>query len=263
MPIPVTQTLASRVRTLSFAVLAWCLPSAASACEAVSHDGAPYVVCAFEPAEAARLRLFWKSDGGHPFRSFGALRDDLAKRGETLEFAMNAGMYQADTTPVGLYVEAGATLHKANRADAPASARPVPNFYKKPNGIFFIGPDGAGILETGAYLKAAPDARYATQSGPLLVIDGALHPAFIDGSDDRKPRNGVGVRPDGTVVFAIADEPVNFHDFASLFRDRLSCPNALFLDGGSASGLYHKATNRDDFPPWEGYGPMVGLTRGP
>ena len=153
--------------------------------------------------------------------------------------------------------------HKANRTDAPASARPVPNFYKKPNGIFFVGPDGAGILETGAYLDAAPAARYATQSGPLLVIDGALHPAFIDGSDDRKPRNGVGVRPDGTVVFAITDERVNFHDFASLFRDRLGCPNALFLDGGSASGLYHRASGRDDFPPWEGYGPMIGLTSGP
>ena len=235
--------------------------AAAAACEGLTENGAPYRVCTIAPEDAARLRLFWKNADGQPFRSFGALRNDLAARGETLDFAMNAGMYQANTTPVGLYVEDGKTLRQANRADAPAAARPVPNFYKKPNGVFYVGPNGAGILETGAYLAKKPETRFATQSGPLLVVDGKLHPAFIDGSKDRKPRTGVGVRPDGSVVFAIADAPVNFHDFASLFRDRLGSPNALFLDGGSAAGLFDRSADRDDFPPWEGYGPIVGLAK--
>lgn len=246
----------------ALSVLALVLPlpaAAAAACEALTETGTSYRVCTIPKEDVHRLRLFWKNADGQPFRSFGALRNDLAARGETLAFAMNAGMYQADTTPVGLYVEDGKTLRHANRANAPASARPVPNFYKKPNGVFYVGPRGASILETGAFLEESPEARFATQSGPLLVIDGKLHPAFIDGSKDRKPRTGVGVRPDGAVVFAIADVPVNFYDFASLFRDRLGTPNALFLDGGSAAGLFDRSAERDDFPPWEGYGPIVGL----
>jgi len=47
------------------------------------------------------------------------------------------------------------------------------------------------------------------------------------------------------VRFAISDEPVTFYEFASLFRDRLKCPEALFLDG-SISSLYAPALERDD-----------------
>jgi uncharacterized protein YigE (DUF2233 family) len=172
---------------------------------------------------------------------------------------MNAGMYQANLTPVGLLVENGKELRKANRFDAPASLKPVPNFYKKPNGIFFVDGDKVGVMETEAFLAERPQVAFATQSGPLLVIDGAIHPAFIPGSSDLNPRNGVGVSAPGQVHFAISEEPVNFHDFARFFRDRLGCRNALFLDGGSASGLFARELGRNDWPPWEGYGPIVGV----
>jgi uncharacterized protein YigE (DUF2233 family) len=78
----------------------------------------------------------------------------------------------------------------------------------------------------------------------MLVIDGRLHPRFDRDSASLKARNGVGVRADGKVMFAISQGEVSFDTFARLFRDGLNCPNALFLDGGSASSLYAPSLNR-------------------
>ena len=137
----------------------------------------------------------------------------------------------------------------------------MPNFYKKPNGVFFLDDAGAGILPTEAFLKRREKVRYATQSGPMLVIRNMLHPAFIPGSTDRKRRSGVGVCEGDTVRFAISEGLVNFHDFARFFRDELKCPNALFLDGGRGAGIYVPAMDREDLSGHGGYGPIVGLVQ--
>ena len=108
----------------------------------------------------------------------------------------------------------------------------------KPNGIFYISGGNAAVAETQAFLKQRPQADLATQSGPMLVMNGRLHPRFNRGSTSLKLRSGVGVRADGKVIFAISQEAVSFDSFARLFRDGQSCPNALFLDGGSVSSLY-------------------------
>ncbi|HSP23971.1 MAG TPA: phosphodiester glycosidase family protein, partial [Saliniramus sp.] len=153
---------------------------------------------------------------------------------------MNAGMYHADMTPVGLYVEGGAELSAVNTDDG------FGNFFLKPNGVFFIGTDGqAGVMETEAYAQAGIAPQFATQSGPMLVIEGELHPRFIEDSDSYRRRNGVGVRENGAIVFAISDGLVNFHHFARLFRDELSIENALYFDG-TMSSLYAPNLGRAD-----------------
>jgi uncharacterized protein YigE (DUF2233 family) len=117
------------------------------------------------------------------------------------------------------------------------------------------------VVESRAYGANPPECRYASQSGPMLVIDGALHPRFLPQSPSRYIRNGVGVSADGTVAyFAISNEPVNFTEFAGLFRDTLDTPDALYFDG-SISRLYAPELGRDDF----GFamGPMVGTVVGP
>ena len=101
----------------------------------------------------------------------------------------------------------------------------------KPNGVFWIGDGAAGVTETSRYLANPPAARYATQSGPMLIVDGKIHPKIQPSGTSAKIRNGVGVSDTGAVVFAIAEEPVTFDAFARLFRDGLGCANALFLDG--------------------------------
>lgn len=218
-------------------------------CRAVNYRGHGYVACAFAPGEDD-IRLFHADAAGAPYRHFSRLKEALARRGETLVFAMNAGMYDEDNAPIGLYVENGVEKKRANTNDGPG------NFHLKPNGVFFIAKGAAGVVETGAYLETARDVLYATQSGPMLVIDGALHPRFLEESDSLKRRNGVGVRRDGRVVFAIADDPVTFHEFATFFRDEMQTPNALFLDG-SISRLYAPAMQRDD--AGAAMGPIVGV----
>jgi uncharacterized protein YigE (DUF2233 family) len=52
---------------------------------------------------------------------------------------------------------------------------------------------------------------------------------------------------------------VNFNDFALFFRDSLGCRNALFLDGGAASGLYAPGLGRNDAPGHGGYGPIMAV----
>ena len=114
----------------------------------------------------------------------------------------------------------------------------IPNFFKKPNGVFYIGYGTAGILETERFLAERPKANFATQSGPMLIIDGAIHPAFIVNSTDRKMRNGVGVTSPTEVHFVITKDRVSFYEFARFpRRPRLQeCPLSRRRRG--APGLY-------------------------
>jgi uncharacterized protein YigE (DUF2233 family) len=59
------------------------------------------------------------------------------------------------------------------------------------------------------------------------------------------------------VHFVITKARVNFYEFARFFRDDLGCNDALFLDGGIASGLYAPELGRDDAPGHGGYGPII------
>ncbi|PDT15532.1 hypothetical protein CO670_17320 [Rhizobium sp. J15] len=230
----------------------------AEPCQPQSFEGADYIVCTVAPDKAG-LRLFWKGADGEPYRYFSSLAEALQAEGRRLVFAVNAGMYRQDFSPLGLYVENGKELKPANTAKTDGSAGPVPNFYKKPNGVFFLDEAGARILPTAEFLKRRPAARFATQSGPMLVVSGKLNPIFIPGSTDRTRRNGVGTCVGGTVRFVISEDSVNFYDFARLFRDQLQCRDALFLDGGRGVGLYDPALGRNDRSWHGGYGPILGL----
>lgn len=232
--------------------------TSALSCRTDTVEGVGYVICSIDPS-TARPRLFWKNADGQPYRTFANVAQAVAAEGKTLTFAMNAGMYADDFTPMGLHVEDGKELRPANRIEMKPSAGIVPNFYKKPNGVFFLDERGGGILPTDVFLKRRVKAAFATQSGPMLVMDGKSNPIFIPGSKDRTRRSGVGICEGGVVRFAISDDPVNFHDFARLFRDDLKCPDALFLDGGRGAGIYVRAMDREDWSGHGGYGPIVGL----
>lgn len=246
---------------IAFILLALGAASGTASADCVSEDFADnaYVICRFDLAEDD-LRFFWKDPAGRVYGTFTALSGHLEGEGQRLAFATNGGMYGDDYAPIGLYVEDGQRLAAANTTSADPDVKPIPNFYKKPNGIFYVAKDGtAGVMETGAFLKAKPEVRYATQSGPLLVVDGALHPMFIPGSSDLNPRNGACAPTPTTVAFAITGGSVNFHDFGTMFRDHLGCRDALFLDGGSASALYSPELGRNDGPGHGGFGPIIGV----
>jgi uncharacterized protein YigE (DUF2233 family) len=200
-------------------------------CRAMEYERSAYTVCEVDLRQQT-IRLYWQRPDGTPYAYLSALPRALQGEAGKLLFATNAGMFDPALKPVGLYVEQGRELVHANTRSG------YGNFHMKPNGIFYLSADRAAVAETGAFLKQRPRAELATQSGPMLVINGRVHPRFDRRSTSLKARTGVGVRADGKVIFAISQEEVSFDAFARLFRDGLHCPNALFLDGGSAASLY-------------------------
>jgi uncharacterized protein YigE (DUF2233 family) len=137
------------------------------------------------------------------------------------------------------------------------TARGSGNFFLQPNGVFLLTASGAQVVETSKYSAVHGPVLLATQSGPLLLLHNQLHPAFLPQSTSRLYRNGVGVPDPGTALFAITEGPVNFHEFATFFRDTLHCPDALFLDG-TLSSLYATKLHRSDYHM--PLGPIIGVT---
>lgn len=178
----------------------------------------------YQVRDHRQIRLFWKNKKGQRYANFTNLNTELRTMGDSLLFAMNGGMYMPDHRPQGLYIEAGKTLQTIDKGQGKG------NFYMRPNGIFLIDNEGAKVVETTKFDQDT-STIFATQSGPMLLIDGAIHPAFNEGSKNVHIRNGVGIADDGSVVFAISNKPINFYDFASLFKEKYGCRNALYLDG--------------------------------
>lgn len=219
-------------------------------CRSDAFEDVRYTICEVDAGTDA-LELFLYDDTGAPLGQFSNINRALAPENRQLVFAMNAGMYHDDRAPVGHYVEDGQEIMRVIENAGPG------NFGLLPNGVFCLREGRADVFETSAFVAAAPSCSDATQSGPMLVIDGALHPRFLEDGTSKFIRNGVGTSEDGQrVVFAISDEPVNFYDFGRLFRDHLELPNALYFDG-KISRLYAPALGRSDF----GFslGPIVGV----
>ena len=222
-----------------------------AACEEQAFEKSRFTVCRYDPA-SHRLEMFAEARDGTPLRSFEKLEAHLGKRASDLLFAMNAGMFDEDGRPIGLYVEAG------NRTRPINLRRGGGNFHLMPNGVFAINRQGKTlVMPSEGFAASNPAVEWATQSGPMLVIEGKLHPAFDQNGESLHVRNGVGACRGGVAWFAISDEPVSFGRFARLFKDKLHCRNALFLDG-AVSSLWEAGVRQDQRAP---LGPMVAVFR--
>ena len=201
------------------------MPATGAECRSETYRDDAYTICEVD-LTVERRELFLADDDGKAFGHFGTLDNALKEQGLKLGFATNAGMYHDDRRPVGHYVENGVEVQRVIPNAGPG------NFGLLPNGVLCLRDGRADVIETLTFIEHAPACRSATQSGPMLVIDGALHPRFLVDSTSRYIRNGVGTSRDGTrAVFVISDSVVTFHAFGSLFRDHLKLPNALYFDG--------------------------------
>lgn len=214
-------------------------------CRLSEFEGDEFIVCKADTS-AHRISLHLKDLSGKPWQEMKRFASAMRPL-----FAMNAGMYHSDLSPVGLYAEEGHIIAPVEVRDGPG------NFYIQPNGIFSISRDGTALVETTEiFMHSGRDIWSATQSGPMLVIDGAINVRFEPNGTSRHVRNGVGIDTSGGAVFAISREPVSFGRFARLFRDELRCRNALYLDGAiSAFAAGAEVQEGGSFP----VGPIVAV----
>lgn len=222
-----------------------------AACRTLTFEDTEFVDCIAEPGRQD-VALVLDGPDGEPLRGLAALKASRKPGDPPVAFAMNAGMFDEDGDPIGLYMEPGDERQALNRRKGPG------NFHLLPNGVFSVEADGWHVRTTDDYAaRTGPRPRYATQSGPMLVIGGKLHPQISADGPSRYIRNAVGIDAQGRAHFVISDAPVSFGLLARLYRDRLGCADALFLDG-SVSALWDPAANRlDDNGP---LGPLVLVT---
>jgi uncharacterized protein YigE (DUF2233 family) len=234
-------------KTMMACALALC--SLTVLAQGAAEPDARFTVVRIDPARQ-HLQLFLDDGHGAPLNSFARLAAMLQARHQHLNFAANAGMYHPDFAPVGLLVQNGKQVAPLNLDDG------VGNFFMKPNGVFLVSDAGPQVVAAADYAALAGTVRLATQSGPLLLQHGVIHPAFNPQSQSRYIRNGVGVAG-GKAIFVISNHAVTFHEFAVFFRDNLHCSDALYLDG-AVSSLYSTALGRNDAAAR--LGPMFGVT---
>ncbi|WP_227687544.1 phosphodiester glycosidase family protein [Psychrobacter immobilis] len=218
-----------------------------------------YSICRIDTnalnSERYSLQLFWQSSASEqPLLTFDNVVATLPDN-QTLSFAMNAGMYNENYAPIGYTVIDGKEIRALNTKEGGG------NFHLLPNGVLWWDKSGkVKITESNALNEQLESGEaqpwYATQSGPMLVINNEIHPQFNPDSTSLKLRNGAGVCSDGSIQFVNSDEPVTFYQFAALFKDDLNCANALFLDGGIASALYAPSIATHDKKEM---GVMIGL----
>lgn len=237
------------IRAVVLVIFLFAPTTSGAQCDTVLFDGAEFTACEVDLTEAD-VRLFLRDETGAVLGTFGRV-DDILPQGARLGVAMNAGMFHEDRSPVGLYVEDGEEEMRIITSDGPG------NFGLLPNGVLCLRDGEAAVIESRAFEQSRPTCLHATQSGPMLVIDGDLHPRFLRDSDSLNIRNGVGVNAAGDRMWmVISDQAVNFHHFARFFRDYLQTPNALYFDG-RVSRLYAPDIGRSDlgFP----VGPILGV----
>ncbi len=196
------------------------------------------------------VKLYWKDEKGKSIKSLQNLKDHLDSQNKNLLFAMNGGMYLPDGSPQGLFIHEHKTLTQIDTTSGNG------NFSMKPNGIFYLMADNTPHVCATSDFIDNDQIKYATQSGPMLIINGQIHPAFQKGSPNLNIRNGVGILPNNKIIFAISKTEINFYEFAEFFLN-LGCQNALYLDGFVSRAYYPKGNCIQTDGQ---FGVMIGVT---
>jgi uncharacterized protein YigE (DUF2233 family) len=213
--------------------------SLSGACRSAVFEGSEFTNCVATPGHET-IRTYLTTPGDQPLRSLGQLKTLLGTEAGKVAFAMNAGMFDDAGLPIGYYVEKGVRSKKLNRNKG------VGNFHLLPNGVFSVEADGWHIRTSDAFADTVNKRpSFATQSGPMLVIDGKFHPDIAENGPSINIRNAIGIDSEGRAHFVISEVPVSFGRLARFMRNSLKCTNALYLDG-SVSALWYSAGNRLD-----------------
>lgn len=208
-----------------------------------------FVIFTVNP-QVENISFYWKDNDGRILKSIDNLKKYVEREDKNLKFAMNGGMFEKNNLPKGLYIEDFKILNTIDTLSGEG------NFYLNPNAIFYLTKNNdAELIETEKF-KYNSNIKYATQSGPMLLINNKINPIFKKDSKNLNIRNGVGLLKDGKVVFMMSKKEINFYNFAYQFKE-LGCTKALYLDGFVSRSYYPKGNwiQKDG-----DFGVMIGIT---
>ncbi len=224
-------------------------PQVASACKPATFEGVTLTHCIADPAKH-RIDMALAPRSGDDFGTLKGWAKGVDA--STVAFAMNGGMYGDDLRAVGYFVSGSDRLSELDTGSGDG------NFYLKPNGVFYGSGGEWRILSSDVFLRTVGTRpQFGTQSGPMLVIDGKLHPEITENGPSRQIRNAVGVDGKGVAHFVISEAPLSFGQLARYYRDELKVANALYLDG-NVSSLWDPASSRMD---GRRVGPILVVTK--
>lgn len=195
-----------------------------------------YAVVEVPSGEVKNIQMFYKDQSGNRFWNIWNVKQSVEKQGKQLVFAMNGGMYTPLYKPVGLFIDHGKEIQPINLKNGDN------NFCWKPNGVFAIDNSGKAQVIVSEKFNSS-NINYATQSGPMVLINGKMHDGF-EKSASMYIRNAVGVKSNGDVFFCISLKAVTFQQLAE-FMLKNNCVNALYFDG-SVSEMYCPQNNQWD-----------------
>ncbi|MBU2326907.1 MAG: hypothetical protein KJ755_06030, partial [Alphaproteobacteria bacterium] len=122
------------------------LPTLAhAACDQMQEGSTSYLACRFDPGRYD-IRTHLASPDGQAYGGFATLRRQLWAERRVLLFAMNAGMYHDDLSPVGYFAEYGTVSKPA------VTTGGWGNFHLLPNGVFLMTQGKAEVMETKAFV---------------------------------------------------------------------------------------------------------------
>ena len=215
-----------------------------------SFDDANYVNYIINPKKQ-NIEFFWKNKKSENYKNAENLISWLKAKNKKLLFSTNGGMYKKDRSPVGLFIENGIRKTEIDTSSGGG------NFYLKPNGIFYITKQNSALICETTQFKDDGKVKFATQSGPMLLLNGEIHSAFKKESVNLNIRNGVGILPNNEIIFAMSKKEINFFEFAEYFK-QFGCKNALYLDGFvSRTYLPEKEWRQIDGD----FGVIIGVTK--
>lgn len=204
-------------------ILAFLLVALLAACKPAISQSEKFASLTVDPKNA-NVEFFWRGDDSQPFKNLQNVKSFVEAKNKKLRFATNGGMFEINNQPKGLFVEHGETIVALDTKSGDG------NFYLKPNGVFYITNDNRAFVVPTEDFKNDGNIKFATQSGPMLIVENEINPIFDKNSTNLNIRNGVCALADGKIAFAISRAETNFYDFANYFKI-LNCRNALYLDG--------------------------------
>jgi uncharacterized protein YigE (DUF2233 family) len=175
----------------------------------------------------------FSKEAGEPY-DFASVVQQCTGAKRQVVFAMNGAKCDKNLKPLGLLIK-GLVEHKK-------FVWPDANVFSPvgPSAVFATERDkDVSYIIAADNFKAAnalANYRLAIQSGTILISRNFLNKNIIRASG-RQVYNGMGMRANGDMVFAVTNDKMDMREFALFFQEQ-DCRDAMLLDEGANCQWY-------------------------